>query len=80
MDCAADARPAVPVTGEGGAAGRRPAASRPGAHVCTVIARHEVITQVIAGNGFGMDRAGRDDPGPVRRYTHGRREHGGCPS
>ena len=48
--------------------------------MCTVIARHEVITQVIAGNGFGMDRAGRDDPGPVRRYTHGRREHGGCPS
>jgi hypothetical protein len=48
--------------------------------VCTVIALDGVITQVMAGNGFGMNRAGHDDPGPVRHRAYGRRERGGCPS
>jgi amidase len=44
-------------------------------HVWTVIATDGVVTQMIDGDGFGMNWAGRYDPELMDRYRQGRREH-----
>src|SRR5712692_5161763 len=44
-------------------------------HVWTVIATDGVVTQMIDGDGFGMNWPGRYDPELIARYAHGRRDH-----
>src|SRR6266851_244342 len=44
-------------------------------HVWTVIATDGVVTQMVDGNGFGMNWPGRYDPELIARYAHGRRDH-----
>jgi amidase len=44
-------------------------------HVWTVIATDGVVTQMIDGNGFGMNWPGRYDPELIAHYARGRREH-----
>src|SRR5258707_6951266 len=44
-------------------------------HVWTVIATDGVVTQMIDGDGFGMNWAGRYDPELMDHYRRGRREH-----
>jgi amidase len=44
-------------------------------HVWTVIATDGVVTQMIDGNGFGMNWPGRYDPDLIGHYARGRREH-----
>lgn len=44
-------------------------------HVWTVIATDGVVTQMIDGNGFGMNWPGRYDPELISHYARGRREH-----
>ncbi len=44
-------------------------------HVWTVIATDGVVTQMIDGNGFGMNWPGRYDPELMDHYARGRREH-----
>jgi amidase len=44
-------------------------------HVWTVIATDGVVTQMIDGNGFGMNWPGRYDPELTAHYARGRREH-----
>ena len=44
-------------------------------HVWTVIATDGVVTQMIDGNGFGMNWPGRYDPDLITHYAHGRRDH-----
>ena len=44
-------------------------------HVWTVIATDGVVTQMIDGDGFGMNWPGRYDPELMDRYGQGRREH-----
>jgi amidase len=43
-------------------------------HVWTVIATDGVVTQMIDGNGFGMNWPGRYDPELIAHYARGRRE------
>ena len=43
--------------------------------VWTVIATDGVVTQMIDGNGFGMNWQGRYDPDLIDHYARGRREH-----
>jgi amidase len=43
--------------------------------VWTVIATDGVVTQMIDGNGFGMNWPGRNDPELMAHYARGRREH-----
>ncbi len=45
--------------------------------VWTVIATDGVVTQMIDGNGFGMNAHGRYDPELITRYAAARREHPG---
>src|SRR6516164_5573030 len=47
-------------------------------HVWTVIATDGVVTQMIDGNGFGMNWPGRYDPDLIGHYARGRREHAGA--
>jgi amidase len=44
-------------------------------HVWTVIATDGVLAQMIDGDGFGMNWAGRYDPELMDHYRRGRREH-----
>jgi amidase len=44
-------------------------------HVWTVIATDGVVTQMVDGNGFGMNWPGRYDPELIGHYARGRREH-----
>jgi amidase len=44
-------------------------------HVWTVIATDGVVAQMIDGDGFGMNWAGRYDPELMGHYARGRREH-----
>jgi amidase len=44
-------------------------------HVWTVIATDGVVTQMIDGDGFGMNWAGRYDPELMEHYRRGRRKH-----
>jgi amidase len=44
-------------------------------HVWTVIGTDGVLTQMIDGNGFGMNWPGRYDPELMDHYARGRREH-----
>jgi amidase len=44
-------------------------------HVWNVIATDGVVTQMIDGNGFGMNWPGRYDPELMAHYARGRREH-----
>ena len=44
-------------------------------YVWTVIATDGVVTQMIDGNGFGMNWPGRYDPDLLTHYARGRREH-----
>src|SRR5262252_3252458 len=44
-------------------------------HVWTVIATDGAVTQMIDGNGFGMNWPGRYDPDLIGHYARGRREH-----
>ena len=44
-------------------------------HVWTVIATDGVVTQMVDGNGFGMNWPGRYDPDLIGHYARGRREH-----
>jgi len=44
-------------------------------HVWTVIATDGVVTQMVDGNGFGMNWPGRYDPDLIAHYARGRREH-----
>ena len=46
-------------------------------HVWTVIATDGVVTQMIDGDGFGMNWAGRYDPELMAAYGRGRRERAG---
>ncbi len=46
-------------------------------HVWTVIATDGVVAQMIDGDGFGMNWAGRYDPELMDHYRRGRREHAG---
>ena len=46
-------------------------------HVWTVIATDGVVAQMIDGDGFGMNWAGRYDPELMEHYRRGRREHAG---
>src|SRR5499427_109110 len=48
---------------------------RDGLHVWTVIATDGAVTQMIDGNGFGMNWPGRYDPDLIGHYARGRREH-----
>jgi amidase len=48
---------------------------RDAVHVWTVIGTDGVVTQMIDGNGFGMNWAGRYDPDLIDHYARGRREH-----
>jgi amidase len=43
-------------------------------HVWTVIATDGVVTQMVDGNGFGMNWPGRYDPELIAHYARGRRE------
>jgi amidase len=43
--------------------------------VWTVIATDGVVTQMVDGNGFGMNWPGRYDPDLIDHYARGRREH-----
>jgi amidase len=43
--------------------------------VWTVIATDGVVTQMVDGNGFGMNWPGRYDPDLITHYARGRREH-----
>jgi amidase len=43
--------------------------------VWNVIATDGVVTQMVDGNGFGMNWPGRYDPDLIARYARGRREH-----
>jgi amidase len=43
--------------------------------VWTVIATDGVVTQMVDGNGFGMNWPGRYDPDLLTHYARGRREH-----
>jgi amidase len=43
-------------------------------HVWTVIATDGVVTQMVDGNGFGMNWPGRYDPDLIAHYARGRRE------
>jgi amidase len=45
--------------------------------VWTVIATDGVVTQMIDGNGFGMNAHGRYDPELITRYAAARRQHPG---
>jgi amidase len=44
-------------------------------HVWTVIATDGVVTQMVDGNGYGMNWPGRYDPELIAHYARGRREH-----
>jgi amidase len=44
-------------------------------HVWTVIATDGVVTQMVDGNGFGMNWRGRYDPELIAHYSRGRRLH-----
>ncbi len=44
-------------------------------HVWTVIATDGVVTQMVDGNGYGMNWPGRYDPELLAHYARGRREH-----
>jgi amidase len=44
-------------------------------YVWTVIATDGVVTQMVDGNGFGMNWPGRYDPDLLTHYARGRREH-----
>jgi amidase len=44
-------------------------------HVWTVIATDGVVTQMVDGNGFGMNWPGRYDPELIAHYARGRAEH-----
>jgi amidase len=46
-------------------------------HVWTVIATDGVVAQMIDGDGFGMNWAGRYDPELMEHYRRGRREYAG---
>jgi amidase len=47
---------------------------RDGLHVWTVIGTDGVVTQMIDGNGYGMNTAGLYDPELIEHYARGRRE------
>jgi amidase len=44
-------------------------------YVWTVIATDGVVTQMVDGNGFGMNWPGRYDPDLITHYARGRRDH-----
>jgi amidase len=48
---------------------------RDGLHVWTVIGTDGVVAQMVDGNGYGMNTAGRYDPELIAHYARGRREH-----
>jgi amidase len=48
---------------------------RDGLHVWNVIATDGATNQMIDGNGYGMNTAGRYDPELIGHYAKGRREH-----
>jgi amidase len=49
---------------------------RDGLHVWNVIATDGATAQMIDGNGYGMNAAGRYDPDLMAHYAAGRRRHG----
>jgi amidase len=70
-------REAIAVLAEAGATVRPVSVPwhRDAMHVWTVIATDGVVTQMIDGNGFGMNWPGRYDPELIAHYARGRREH-----
>ena len=70
-------RAAIAVLADAGATVRQVSIPwhRDAMHVWTVIATDGVVTQMIDGNGFGMNWPGRYDPELIGHYARGRREH-----